>query len=73
MSWQPIETAPKDGTEIDLWYPDLGRQPAAHWDTTGLGFGWCWPNWNEGRLETVIRPNIAPTHWMPIPEPPGAT
>lgn len=25
MGWQSIETAPKDGTIVDLWYPEYGR------------------------------------------------
>ena len=45
--WQPIETAPNDGTEIDLWVEDfrvgesgrltsepVGRVPKAWWGTT---------------------------------------
>lgn len=35
MEWQPIETAPKDGTTIDLWMVDEGgqsfREAGAYW------------------------------------------
>jgi len=35
MSWQPIETAPKDGTRIDLWMLDQDgrgwREAGAYW------------------------------------------
>ena len=27
--WKPIETAPKDGTKVDLWVQWRGRSPAA--------------------------------------------
>jgi|SRR6185437_14096857 len=30
--WKPIESAPKDGTEIDLWHPKLGRITGSYWD-----------------------------------------
>jgi hypothetical protein len=33
MTWQPIETAPKDGTEVLLYHPDLGMA--------------CWPWWGR--------------------------
>jgi hypothetical protein len=32
MGWQPIETAPKDGTPVDVWHPTIGRIPnVTHW------------------------------------------
>lgn len=55
--WQPIETAPKDGTVIDLWSRDFGRLTDEWWDIEDQ----CWA------LSGIARP----THWMPIPEPPN--
>jgi len=67
--WQPIETAPKDGTPIlarMLWYPRglHGREEYAEryfdilrW-TTFNGGGWV--HYMLGQ----------PTHWMPLPPPP---
>ena len=65
MIWQPIETAPKDGTRF------LGRTRGGKWISTTYYAGpskqhpdpnldWCmgvggWPQ---------------PTHWMPLPTPP---
>ena len=57
--WQPISTAPKDGTEI-LAYADnkgqKGERMVLYWDR---GF-WLW-----GAIAIHD-----PTHWMPLPEPP---
>lgn len=53
--WQPIETAPRDGSLVLVAfdrYPDFAR-------------------WNKrtDHWETMVR-NITPTHWMPLPEVP---
>ena len=59
--WQPIETAPKDGTVIrvsDL----LGRERLASWYKESKYFDGHWML----RLEKI--PEI--THWMPLPKPP---
>ena len=57
--WQPIETAPRDGTMMLVWAKEWscpvlmtreGRDGIEYWligDTDGDGF---------------------PTHWMPLPE-----
>ena len=58
MGWQPIETAPKDGTRVLLWIePVKIAMPFA---------------WQDGRWMGDDYPlNMAwPTHWMPLPEPP---
>ncbi len=67
--WQPIETAPKDGTRLILW----GREDGVGEPRVWLG-SWstgCWyaPSWvaYEHRSETEY---LQPTHWMPVPEPP---
>ena len=58
MMWQPIETAPKDGSFILLASPK-GRIADGFWS---LVYGvWSWPY--------VM---VEPTHWMPLPERPNA-
>ena len=71
--WQPIETAPKDGTRILIYQPEgqwksrrdrrLEYIDTAYWHTPGNpehpGY-WC------AYVLCVYRP----THWMPLPEPP---
>jgi hypothetical protein len=55
MEWQPIETAPKDGTVIIVYAPDFFQTAA--WAGNG------WTNAANSWLGDV-------THWMPLPEPP---
>jgi hypothetical protein len=64
MNWQPIETAPKDGTEVDLWVPDDGRFTNC-WFMDGI-----WLQTEDGNTYST---GGAPTHWMPLPQPPQAT
>lgn len=78
QAWQPIETAPKDGTNIILadgkhatvgnWYHE---EPYIH-EYRDLGGNYAgqdegdgfngWVDWSGG---------ITPTHWMPLPPPPS--
>lgn len=77
--WQPIKTAPKDGTIILLgggtWgddqLPDGPRVMAARWwvhpgRATGDGM------WNVCAAEAGFSwfSYKNPTHWMPLPDPP---
>lgn len=63
QTWQPIETAPKDGTEI-LYRRRNGR----------IGQG-VWYDNPFGNPNTVIDPMsgrwCSPTHWMPLPAAPA--
>ena len=73
--WQPISTAPKDGTMVLLAEIDPD-EPETLWDKYGhIDIG-CWERserdpaftvegWasNYGRIDD-------PTHWMPLPAPP---
>lgn len=57
-AWQPIETAPKDGTLVLLF--EDGVQYIAHWaETAGGQF------FNDAEYQHN------PTHWMPLPTPPA--
>jgi hypothetical protein len=74
VSWQPIETAPKDGAEILLC-----KATDADGKPMGKAFGlfvqraaWCG---DEGWVVYCSLPSephlfFEPTHWMPLPEPP---
>lgn len=58
--WQPIETAPKDGAEVDLWHPKLGRITGSNWDT-------YMERW------TILCDSEGPTHFMLPPAAPEAS
>ena len=69
--WQPIETAPKDGTVIrvwtgeyqcDAWFgnDDFSKDEEPQW-FTGDGDGW-----SAGYYYTPCEP----IKWMPLPDPP---
>lgn len=75
MNWQPIETAPKDGTEVDLWCVDRGdpggrkaRRPNCAW---GLMQNWIGAEFKGWRGVGQQHRQWEPTHWMPIPAPPS--
>lgn len=70
MEWQPIETAPKDGTEILIYEPsylgvDSGKIYTASWDCD------CYNTWIEAGGERYMSFDNA-THWMPLPSPPAS-
>lgn len=66
-SWQPIETAPKNGTNILVWWPNEFHCPlVAHWNNgkyNGDKIGWKLTAWSNSK-------ETEPTHWMPLPQPP---
>lgn len=68
--WRPIETAPKDESEVLLYFPD------GYWRTgcnVAIGFVSGWDGqWYESESDsnTMIAFGSLPTHWMPLPDPP---
>jgi hypothetical protein len=69
--WQPIETAPKDGSTVLLAegnYVDCGfwNDGAECYGHRG-GAGWFS---EDDRNNLLIASNIHPTHWMKFPDPP---
>jgi hypothetical protein len=60
--WQPIETAPKDGTRVLTFGPD--RIVTAYFDPGVRG--------HEREFPAGWRGAFEPTHWMPLPAPPEA-
>ena len=68
--WQPIETAPKDGTVL---LSDGGTVGEGFWHDGSKcrghrgGEGWFW---ETDRCELLIASNAHATHWMPLPSPP---
>lgn len=75
MIWQPIETAPKDGTEILAWGKMGSWGPGwmiVRYRQEKPWFGPCmweaviggWAVYQDSQIEDD------PIHWMPLPDPP---
>lgn len=74
MMWNPIETAPKDGTRLLLWHKD-GYVVSGRWHSdpgidnpNAYEPQWAW--WVSDN-EIVMwdgGPDDHPSHWMPMPE-----
>jgi hypothetical protein len=64
--WQPIETAPKDGTVISVFHKLWKLPISVKWTKYGNNFKWVeqiyyYANYWHGD---------AFSHWMPLPKPP---
>lgn len=77
MEWQPIETAPMDGTDILLFCPGetpphkIGYWVESKWPIYYTGFTSGKETDAEGSWETYNE--LSPTHWIDLnclPEPP---
>ena len=86
MTWHPIETAPKDGTRIDVWVLHTYLDYPKSWLVPSSGHRVADAWWEVGQwVETGQYDDTDPlegeshhgwvasvTHWMPLPEPPPA-
>lgn len=76
--WRPIETAPRDGTVIDVWLGDADEEDVDFYCTPGTRRSPAW-GFIAGRfrpligLSTPMTTFVQPTHWMPMPGPPEET
>jgi hypothetical protein len=66
MIWQTIETAPKDGTKIDLYVPRLGRIQDCFWWKYTYGEGWYYPSMVY-RHPRYAKLHEDPTFWIILP------
>jgi len=64
LGWQEIESAPRDGTLIDLWVPELEeRYTDSKWDEKSQAFVCDFPETGQ----RVVFTRTLPSHWMPLP------
>jgi len=57
-TWQPIATAPKDGTKILVHRIGWHAPEIAQWSS----YSHAW---------VLFEGSVEPTHWMPLPNPPA--
>lgn len=64
MDWEPIETIPKDGTEVLAWYPAEEAGDPSFMEVIK------WTEWPRDLGSCMTLGGQDPTHWMPLPAPP---
>ena len=70
--WQPIETAPKDGTPILaldwLFHTNIPKPAIMYWGEDHRGGAWCdYASWEDPAEHTGWEYEMV-SHWMPLPE-----
>ena len=65
QEWRPIETAPKDGTEV-LTYNEISGIHQVSWSRGNRYGHWETERWLDKETNWVIDPS----HWMPLPKDP---
>lgn len=82
--WQPIETAPRDGTRILGWVNEAEWAAICWWETAPIELRYApqeqwqmseasdFPD-DEAWYEHWRDTRYEPTHWMPLPAPPEPT
>jgi len=62
--WQPIETAPKGGKWMLLWWPWVTEMAFVGYEVGGVWYAApTGDSWTQNGAAN-------PTHWMPLPTPP---
>lgn len=75
--WQPIETAPKSGQRILLWWrtctePSTGRyEYDDQFDSRPKGWPAPEEGWRSCGDQCIASNQSDCTHWMPLPKPPA--
>ncbi len=66
--WLPINTAPRDGTRVDIWSVESGRITDAFWHSNYR----AWAIKQGYPVVTTVLLSQTVTHWRPIPLGPDA-
>lgn len=75
--WQPIETAPKDGRDVLLWWQTCARPVIGHWtyddcwETRPKGWRGSREGWLSDGDQCIARNQSDCILWMPVPANPG--
>ena len=77
MEWKTIESAPRDGANVLLFFPDYKRKVwlghyNIHESFTHGKLDYRSEGWIFGSVLAGFGEKPEPTHWMPIPEGPSA-
>lgn len=67
--WQPIETAPRGGECVLLFFErgvEIGRWSAY----PDRSYPFLWKGQDDRYLHRPWKDELGPTHWMPLPEKP---
>lgn len=76
LEWRPIKTAPKDGTEVLLFFPanksraadqQVGAWQHERWASYALDYKSPYPSLQNQHEQFYLNP----THWQPLPEAPN--
>lgn len=68
-SWLPIDSAPKDGTEVLVWACMTIYAKKLSASDADKSCIWV-ARWDAGCWLSVDDCRLSPTHWMPLPPPP---